>query len=71
MFLYDVASMQLDLEQGQIEVEQLNNQIASYQEQIQQLESEKVNADADQQLSYTTQIQSLQTDIDKHNMTSK
>lgn len=65
LFLYDVASMQLDLEQGQIEVEQLNNQIASYQEQIQQLESEKTNADADQQLSYTTQIQSLQTDIDK------
>ena len=65
LFLYDVASMQLDLEQGQIEVEQLNNQIASYQEQIQQLESEKANADADQQLSYTTQIQSLQTDIDK------
>ena len=29
LFLYDVASMQLDLEQGQIEVEQLNNQIAS------------------------------------------
>ena len=43
LFLYDVASMQLDLEQGQIEVEQLNNQIASYQEQIQQLESEKKN----------------------------
>ncbi len=65
LFLYDVASMQLDLEQGQIEVEQLNNEIASYQEQIQQLESEKANADADQQLSYTTQIQSLQTSIDK------
>ena len=46
-------------------MEQLNNQIASYQEQIQQLESEKADADADQQLSYTTQIQSLQTDIDK------
>lgn len=65
LFLYDVESMQLDLEQGQIEVEQLKNEISSYQEQIQQLESEKANADADQQLSYTTQIQTLQTSIDK------
>lgn len=65
LFLYDVESMKLDLEQGEIEVEQLNNEISSYQEQIRQLESEKAKADADQQLSYTTQIQTLQTSIDK------
>ncbi len=65
LFLYDVESMKLDLEQGEIEVEQLNNEISSYQEQIRQLESEKAAADADQQLSYTTQIQTLQTSIDK------
>lgn len=65
LFLYDVESMQLDLEQGKIEVEQLENEISSYQEQIRQLEAEKAEADADQQLSYTTQIQTLQTSIDK------
>ena len=43
----------------------MQNEISSSQQQISQLESEKKNASADDQLSYTTQIQSLQTDIAK------
>ncbi len=65
LFSYDVEAMQLDLEQGQIEAEQMQNEIASYQEQIGQLESEKAKADAEQQISYTVQIQTLQTSISK------
>ena len=57
--------MQLELAQGNVEIERMQNEISSSQQQISQLESEKKNASADDQLSYTTQIQSLQTDIAK------
>ena len=60
LFTYDVESMQLELQQGNVE-----NEIASNKQQIAQLESEKKNASADDKLTYTTQIQSLQTDIAK------
>ena len=43
----------------------MENEIASNKQQIAQLESEKKNASADDKLTYTTQIQSLQTDIAK------
>lgn len=65
LFTYDVESMQLELAQGNVEIERMQNEISSSQQQISQLESEKKNASADDQLSYTTQIQSLQTDIAK------
>lgn len=57
--------MKLELEEGQIEVERMENDIASYNKQIKDLENEKKNAGADAQVSYTTQIQALQTDIAK------
>ncbi len=65
LFSYDVEAMQLQLEQGNIEVERLNNDIDSYNKQIEQLEEEKKKATSDMQVSYTTQIQSLETDISK------
>ena len=65
LFTYDVESMQLELQQGNVEIERMENEIASNKQQITQLESEKKNAGADDKLTYTTQIQSLQTDIAK------
>lgn len=64
-FKYDSEAMKLELEEGQIEVERMENDIASYNKQIKDLENEKKNAGADAQVSYTTQIQALQTDIAK------
>lgn len=65
LFKYDVESMKLELEEGQIEIERMENDISSYNKQIKDLENEKKNAGADAQVSYTTQIQALQTDIAK------
>lgn len=65
LFKYDSEAMKLELEEGQIEVERMENDIASYNKQIKDLENEKKNAGADAQVSYTTQIQALQTDIAK------
>lgn len=65
LFTYDVESMQLELQQGNVDIERMENEIASNKQQIAQLESEKKNASADDKLTYTTQIQSLQTDIAK------
>lgn len=65
LFTYDVESMQLELQQGNVEIERMENEIASNKQQITQLESEKKNAGEDDKLTYTTQIQSLQTDIAK------
>lgn len=65
LFTYDVESMQLELQQGNVEIERMQNEIESNKQQITQLESEKKNASADDKLTYTTQIQSLQTDIAK------
>ena len=65
LFTYDVESMQLELQQGNVDIERMENEIASNKQQITQLESEKKNAGADDKLTYTTQIQSLQTDIAK------
>lgn len=65
LFTYDVESMQLELQQGNVEIERMQNEIESSKQQIAQLESEKKNASADDKLTYTTQIQSLQTDIAK------
>lgn len=65
LFTYDVESMQLELQQGNVDIERMENEIASNKQQIAQLESEKKNAGADDKLTYTTQIQSLQTDIAK------
>lgn len=65
LFTYDIESMELELQQGEVEIERMQNEISSSEQQISQLESEKYNADADDQLTYTTQIQSLETDIAK------
>ena len=65
LFTYDVESMQLELQQGNVEIERMQNEIESNKQQISQLETEKKSASADDKLTYTTQIHSLQTDIAK------
>lgn len=65
LFTYDIESMELELSQGEVEIERMQNEISSSEQQIAQLESEKYNASADDQLTYTTQIQSLETEIAK------
>lgn len=66
LFKYDIESMQLELQQGEVEIERMNNEINSNEQEIEQLENERYYANADDQLTYTTQIQALQTDIDKN-----
>lgn len=65
LFSYDIEAMELELQQGEVEIERMQNEITSNEQNISQLESEKNNANADDQLTYTTQIQSLETDIAK------
>lgn len=65
LFTYDIEAMELELSQGEVEIERMQNEISSSEQQIAQLESEKYNASADDQLTYTTQIQSLETEIAK------
>ena len=66
LFSYDVTAMQLQLDQGNLDIERMQNENTTTTQQIQQLEAEKQQASADDQLSYTTQIQSLQTDLAKN-----
>lgn len=65
LFSYDVEAMKLELEEGKIEIERMENEIESNKKQIKELESERKSAGSDAQVSYTTQIQSLETDNDK------
>lgn len=65
LFSYDIEAMELEYAQGGVEIERMENEIASSKQQIAQLEKERKDASADDKLSYTTQIQSLETDIAK------
>lgn len=65
LFTYDVEAMNLELEEGKIEIERMNNEIESNKSQIKELEAEKKSAGSDAQVSYTTQIQALETENDK------
>ena len=63
LFTYDSAQAQLDYDKAAIELEQLNISLQSYSEQKSSLEAEKTNAGEGEQLSYTIQIQELETSI--------
>lgn len=63
LFSYDVEELDLQLEQQKLELEGIDNEISDYNSQIADLQKEKASAPADQQLDYTTRIQSLQTSI--------
>ena len=63
LFTYDSQQAQLDYDKAAIELEQLNITLQSYSEQKSALEAEKANAGEGEQLSYTIQIQELDTSI--------
>ena len=62
LFVYDMEETKLNIEKAELEIESLKNSIADYDVRVAQLESEKANVPASEQLSYTVQIQSLQAD---------
>lgn len=62
LFTYDTDEISLKLSQAQLDLEGLTNEISALYTQIAQTEKEKANAPQSEQLSYTTQIQSLQND---------
>ena len=63
LFTYDTEEMSMKLSQAELDLESLNNDINSYNNQITTLEKEKASASANDKLSYTIQIQEVQNDI--------
>lgn len=63
LFTYDTAKMEQDLSQAQLDLEKMDNDITNTKSQIEQLQKEKKQADKDNQLSYTMEIQTLETEM--------
>lgn len=63
LFQYDTEEMAMELEQGELELERITNSIDSLNAQIAALTKEKNSAASSEQLSYTTEIQSLQMNV--------
>ena len=63
LFQYDTDEISMNLEQANLELERIANSISNLNGQISTLNAEKASAPASEQLSYTTQIQSLQTNV--------
>ena len=57
LFTYDTDRVQMNLEKGKLELEQLKNTISAKQKEKAALEQEKRSASQDQQLQYTLEIQ--------------
>ncbi len=57
LFTYDTDQVQLNLDKGRLELDQLKNTITAKQNEKAQLQNEKNSASADQQLQYTLEIQ--------------
>ena len=73
LFTYETASLSIDIERMQLEVEQLNNNISTKKSQITALEKEQKTAASADKLKYTLEIQQLQLDVKEaeFNVTSK
>lgn len=71
LFVYDTDKISLDLEKAKLELEKLQNDIENLQNEKAQLESEKANASQDQQLQYSLEINSKETDILEANYNSQ
>ncbi len=63
LFTYDVEEIKLELEQGKLELENQDNEISNFRSQIAELEKERNAAAEGDKFEYTTQIQTLQTQI--------
>lgn len=73
LFEYDTETLESELAQAELELEEMKNEITNYQGQIKQLNEEKNTAPEDEKFNYTTQIQSLQNSIkqSEYNIESK
>lgn len=63
LFEYDTEDMSLKLEQANLELEKISNSIDTIGTQIDELTKAKKKAPANEQLSYTTQIQEAQMSV--------
>ncbi|MFV0466576.1 MAG: efflux RND transporter periplasmic adaptor subunit [Lachnospiraceae bacterium] len=63
LFNYKTQDLEMDLEQAKLEMENIDNEIANYKTQITELTAERDAAAEADKFDYTTQIQTLQTNI--------
>jgi HlyD family secretion protein len=63
LYIYDTEKAEDELAQAELEIERIDNDILNAGQKIKELEKEKKEASADQQLSYTTEIQTTQTEV--------
>lgn len=63
LFTYNTLEMQDSLSEAEIDLERKQNDIDTTNQQIAELQAEKKTAPADEQLSYTTQIQTAQNTV--------
>ncbi len=71
LFKYDESSMEEQLAEAKIELQQYDIDIADLKSQVKELEKEKATAASSDKLSYTLQIQSAQNDIKKNEYEKK
>ena len=63
LFSYDTEDLKMELEQAKLELENQDIEISNYKNQIQELEKERNAAAEGDKFEYTTQIQTIQTQI--------
>ena len=63
LFVYDTQQMQLSLDKQRLELEQLVATIENYKNQIEELEEMRSEADEDDWLEFTLQIQTMELDL--------
>ncbi len=63
LFTYDQDEMKLAVDTGKLELEKLQNTIDNTKKQIDKLTKEKAKAKDSEQLSYSIEIQTLETDV--------
>ncbi|MDE6905847.1 MAG: efflux RND transporter periplasmic adaptor subunit [Lachnospiraceae bacterium] len=63
LFVYDTEDLEMELQQAKLEIENQDLEISGYRSQIAELEKERNAASEDGKFEYTTQIQSVQTQI--------
>lgn len=71
LFEYDLSSIEDDLKQAQLDLDRLKNEQISLTEQISKLEEEKKKAKADDQLSYTIEIETNKMNLKKNEYNQK
>ncbi|MDY5023371.1 MAG: efflux RND transporter periplasmic adaptor subunit [Blautia sp.] len=71
LFEYDLSSIQEDLQEAKLALDRLKNEALSLQDQINTLEAEKKKASADNQLSYTIEIETNKMNLKKNEYDQK